>query len=731
MSKDSEITLLLRVKQVAHIVIRRWWLLLICVGVTVSAAYLFLRSQTPVYRATAKVVVSQRPPRVMTGVQEVTEVVDGTTRRYREYITTQLDVIRSYRVAAEVLDRLDLWNNPDLFDEAGNDSDKLTRKELELKRSAELASRIEAKDVPDSMIVEISFESASPELAAKVATTAAEVYRDQNLEQKKKITGDAGVGLAAALKKRLKEKDGAQGALDEFEASQNIGTLVTRRKEVTETLVLFNNKLREATANRIALHAEWQQIQAAKKRSVLGRAAPQLLENPVITELKLRYIRKQTDVTALAESHGRKHPKMIAARRQVGKLRTALRREISAILRSVNVRYKQAVVLEAGLAEQVAAAKKRDDALATHETRYQRMIKKLKQTEEEYEKVRKRLKETRLSRDVATNNIRVLNPALVPKEPIRPKRSLTLALAGMLGIIIGILLALLLETADTTIRGKAHVEEIVDAPCLGLIPNITVPGPMTQEEHRRQRDLYVHFRPTSEAAEMGRTLRTNLLFVSAERKLKTLLITSPLPQEGKTTVAIQTAIALAAAGGKTLLVEADMRRPRVEDSFALEVDTGLSLYLANEKLKISDVSFETEVPNLDVIVCGPIPPNPAELLNSARLDSLIEEASEKYDSILFDSPPVNAVADALIVTSRIDGVLLVAKCGRTTTEAIRHAHEALESVNAPLVGLVLNDMREAHFGYYGSRYYKKRYYRYGTDSGDQDDKKRSLEVVKS
>jgi capsular exopolysaccharide synthesis family protein len=229
----------------------------------------------------------------------------------------------------------------------------------------------------------------------------------------------------------------------------------------------------------------------------------------------------------------------------------------------------------------------------------------------------------------------------------------------------------------------------------------------------QERDLYVHAHPLSEPAEHARTLRTNLLFLSAERQLKTLLVTSPLPEEGKTTIAIQTSIALAAAGGRTILVEADMRRPRLAETLSLQGDIGLSSFLADRETKATDIIQNSAIPNLDVIVCGLIPPNPAELLNSLRLNQLIVKLQEKYDMIIMDSPPINAVSDALIMASRVDGVLLVAKSKQTTAEALKSAYRALHDVDAPVIGTVLNDLHRGYFGYYRKGYYRKGYYRTG------------------
>ena len=732
---EEEATFSDRMRTGVKVAAKRWWLVLICMAITVSLAYVFLSRQTPVYRATAKLVVGQRPPRVMTGIKEVAEMVDGMPFRFKEYMSTQLDIITSYEVARGVLDKEGLWADERLFGPATAKELELPAEELKLQRAAALARRIIARDVPDSMVVEVSFESSDPRLAAQIATATAEVYRDQNLELKKQIVGNAGDDLDRVIEGQSAEKVKLETALRNFEERQSVGTVRTRQRLVEAQLLNASAKLTEAQDARKKYEAELNVIRTIRKRGLLGVAAPQVLENPVITELKLRYIRQKTEVASLAETYGDKHPKIRAAKRQLYQLASSLKSEITAVLSSVEARLNKAVDLEGTYTRDLAEAQEAERQLADIAAAHDKLKKALTRKETMLDAVQKRKTETTLTRNLSSdtsNNIRLLNRALMPSTSIRPRRMLTLGASVFLGLLLGIGLSLLLETADTSIRSKAHAERVVGAPVIGLIPSIAVQGPISQPKHKRRRDLFVHYHPRSEVAEMGRALRTNLLFLSAERRLKTLAVTSPLPQEGKTTVAVQVSIALAAAGGRTVIIEADMRRPRLAETFAVGAKYGLSSYLTGQETNLDTVIQATEVPNLDTIVCGPIPSNPAELLNSGALDRLIAELGPRYDTLLFDTPPVNAVADALIMSGRMDGVLLVVKNEKTTTEALRHAYGSLESVNAPVLGLVLNDMDDANLGYYRGKYYRKGYYWKGPYASDEPEEDRpNLEVVKS
>ncbi len=725
---EHDKTLSNRMRGFGAIILKRWWLVIIGIGVTVSAAFVLLKYQVPYYRATSKLVVGMQPPRVMAGIQEVAEIMDGSPWRYREYMVTQLDIIRSYGVAAEVLDRLDLWDAEVIFGKASPLDAQLPAAELRLKRASYLASRIQAKDTPDSMIVEVSFEAPDPKIAAKIATTVAEVYRDQNLDLKKKVVQSAGDDLKEVEGKRREEKLAAEKAIEDFEKQVNVGTVPTRKKEVETTLNTYNRKLRDAIARKNILEAELEQIHKLKKKGGLGVAATQVLQNHVISELKLTYVRQQTAVSSLEEEYGPKHPKLISAKKQLGHISGALNSEVSAVLKSIESGFEKAKAEEDRFQVLVVDAERKEEQIAAISSQYDKLKKQYDSANELYERVRKRHEETTLTRELATNNIRVLNDALVPKAPVRPNRPLTIVLASFLGVLLGIGLALLMETADTSIRDKEHAERVSGLSVLGLIPAISTTAAAQQlgGEKKKSRDLYIHYFPHSEAAEMGRTLRTNLMFLSAERRLRTLMVTSPLPQDGKTTVASQICTTLAHAGQRVVIVEADMRRPRLAETFSVETDRGLSTYLSDPRATIDDVIQPSEVPGLDTIVCGPTPPNPAELLNSARLDQIIRELHERYDVVLFDTPPVNAVADAAIMTSRVDGVVLVAKCERTTSEALRHAMASLKSVGAPMLGMVLNDIRSSHFGYYRKKYYTKGYHYYRSQPAEVP----TLELIK-
>ncbi|HIA02637.1 MAG TPA: polysaccharide biosynthesis tyrosine autokinase [Myxococcales bacterium] len=700
-------------------ILRRWWWLVVTiVCVTIGVSYAILDRVSPRYRATATVVVSPKSPRVIADIQEFVELPGGSRRDFRAYVETQLGIIKSQRVSEIVLDELNLWDDERLFKSAEPKEkgleEAVSATELRLKRANLLSKRIKARRVPDSLTLEIQFEHSDPVLAAQVSNSVAAAYVSQNLDLKREVLSEARVDLKKLLVKRKISKEAAETSARIFEKEQDITAVGTRRKEVAGERSFYNEKVLEATSKVVRTEAELAEIKMTKRKGLfgVGGGAANAI-NPVLSELKVQAIKFHNEVSEYRLIYGKNHNKLIGAKARLSHVLSAASKEIKGLYRNAKARHEAAVMEKEKFDLQFESARKEDEALSSAVEEYKKLQKELNEQTALYDRIRKRYEETIITTSLAANNLRLLDYALVPEKPYWPRRGPIMLGSAFLGLLFGIGMAMLLERADTTIRDKTHAEAILKIPCLGLVPTIPIPSSQPGLEGIQERDLYVHAHPLSEPAEHARTLRTNLLFLSAERQLKTLLVTSPLPEEGKTTIAIQTCIALASAGGRTILVEADMRRPRLAETLSLKANIGLSTFLANRETEIQDIIQASAIPNLDVIPCGLIPPNPAELLNSLRLNQLIVKLQEKYDMIIVDSPPINAVSDALVMASRVDGVLLVAKAKQTTSEAVKSAYRALHDVDAPVIGTVLNDLQKGYFGYYRKGYYRKGYYRKG------------------
>jgi capsular exopolysaccharide synthesis family protein len=336
-----------------------------------------------------------------------------------------------------------------------------------------------------------------------------------------------------------------------------------------------------------------------------------------------------------------------------------------------------------------------------------------------------RLKEADLTGAQPFNNVRFLDRALIPRAPFKPDLQQALLAALVAGLALGVGLALVIELADTTVKSEADLAAISDVPFLGLMPVIPVVIPVKDDDRAGQlratqeRDLYILGNPRSAVAECARFIRTNLLFMSPDRPLRTIVVTSPSPQEGKSTTAVTTAISMAQAGSRTLIVDTDLRKPRLHRVFGIESDVGIANVLLNE-LSIEQAVQRTEVPNLDVLCCGTLPPNPAELLLSERFKDVVAELARRYERVIFDTPPMGPVTDPAILGTLVDGVLLVTKCEKTSKESMKQAIRALRDANARVFGVILNDVDVSSKRYAGAYY--AYYRRYGGYYGENETK---------
>ena len=273
-----------------------------------------------------------------------------------------------------------------------------------------------------------------------------------------------------------------------------------------------------------------------------------------------------------------------------------------------------------------------------------------------------------------------------------------------LGLSLGLALTFGLEYLDRTVKNQEDLDALLGLPFLGIIP--TVDHIVQSERERPEMHVFTH--PKSNVAECCRVVRTNVLFCSPDRPLKTMVVTSAGSAEGKTMNVLHLGIAMAQSGQRTLIVDSDMRRPRLHRTLRCSNERGLSGLIVGEG-DIDGAVKSTEVPNLFLLPCGPIPPNPAELLQTERFGALARQLAEKFDRVIFDSPPILAVTDAAILARVVDGTVLVVRAGRTSREAVTRGHQALSNVQSRLVGVVLNDvnLRNPHYAHYYSYYHQK------------------------
>ncbi len=501
-------------------------------------------------------------------------------------------------------------------------------------------------------------------------------------------------------------------------------SLDDKQSMLSQNLASINSKLTELHIKILEQDSKRKVIEQARNNIADEETLPEIRENHTISPLRETFVQLSKEYGELSSKYGPDHPRMKAIGGQMASITKSYQQEIDAVLIAFQKGYEELVENERSLKNLMEKTKQEAIEISKIEVEFKPLQRAQEQNTKMYGIIANRQKEIDITGPMKTNNVRVLERAIVPSAPIRPRPVQNLLIGLAFGLGLGIGLAFLIEALDNTIKTQADVEQFLGCPVLGLVPIIGAAAMAEAAEagdNLRERDLGVFLDPKSVAAECCRSIRTNILFMSPDRPLKTMVVTSPSPQEGKTTTAINLGVTMAEAGGKVLVIDTDMRRPRLHRSFGVPNQTGISTVIVG-KVKLEDAIKRTDVPNLDVLTCGPVPPNPSELLHTDRFAAVLEQCALLYDRIILDSPPTSAVTDPAVLGNLTDGVVLVVKAGETTRESAMHARRQLASAKARLVGVIVNaiDFSNPAYGY---EYYYRNYYRYGYTYGNGPDQK--------
>ncbi|HVV49926.1 MAG TPA: polysaccharide biosynthesis tyrosine autokinase [Polyangia bacterium] len=698
---------------------KRWPFVVLSMIVATVIAFVYTYRQPKIYEATCQVIIETMAPQVLPGSKDVVELGTGTYWANKEFYETQYRIIQSTSVGQRTAEKLGLQYDPDYAGLVGANHDLAA-----LGRA--VAAQLSIKPLKDSRLALITVDDRKPQRAALIANTVADTYIEYNLDYKLEGARSAMAWLAeqeAELKRQLED---SELKLYQYKKDRNLLAVSLDDKEsmLSQNLANVNGKLTELHIKLLELDAKRKMIQRARENIGDEETLPEIRENQTIQKLRESYVQLSKDYADLSARYGPEYPKMKSLNGQMETIRKAYQQEIDAVLATFEKAYQELLDNERSLKALMEEQKKEAIELSKIEVEYKPLKRASEQDEKMYGIIASRQKEIDITGPMKTNNVRVLERAIVPTVPVRPRPVQNLLLGLLLGLGTGIGLAFAIEALDNTLKTQADVEQLLGTPVLGLVPIIgAAPGGEASQagDNLRERDLGVFLDPKSVAAECCRSIRTNILFMSPDRPLKTMVVTSPSPQEGKTTTAINLGVTMAEAGGRVLIVDTDMRRPRLHRSFGVPNQTGISTVIVG-KATLQEAVKRTDVPNLDVLTCGPVPPNPSELLHTDRFGIVLAECAKLYDRIILDSPPTSAVTDPAVLGNLADGVVLVVKAGETTREAATHARRQLATAKARLFGVVVNaiDFSNPAYGY---EYYYRNYYRYGYTYGNGPDQK--------
>jgi capsular exopolysaccharide synthesis family protein len=693
---------------------RRWLILLVFLGVG-GATTLYATRQPKVYASQISIIIDPREPRFLDA--QIQDVNSDTYSNYwanKEYIETQFKVITSRAVSQRVVEKLGLHQDPGFLGTSKILDDK---QRLETMKRMDAVSLLQAKirvePQKDSRVALIKIEDSDPNRAALLANEVAQSYIDENLSLRLKVTENAQKWLDERRDNLSEQARTSEMALYTFRKKEDVlsTSMDDRASMVSQRLTATSTALTEVQLKIAALKARVTAIRSVQATHgaddrLWAEALPAARENQSLGELKKRFLSLKNECTDLESRYFESHPKLIECKDKLAAAERDFAHELSNLVISTEAELKEATEREKNLSQLFADAKSEAFEVEKKKLELDRLKRESDSNRRQYEAVFNRLKDIELSGLLRTSNVRVLDTARPMMGPIRPNVPQTVLLGLIAGLIAGLGLALLLEFMDSTVSTEQEIEERLGLSFLGFVPSIPA-------EATGPKDLYIHRQPKSIIAECTRAIRTNLLFMSPDQPFRRMLVTSSGPQEGKSTSVINMGIAMAQSGARVLIVDTDMRRPRLHKAFGVPNDVGVSSLVVGEG-KLDDAVKTTEVPGLFVMPCGPVPPNPAELLHTSAFQKLLEELNGRFDKVILDSPPVGAVADAAVLATLVDGVVLVLKAGVTNRQVAMRTLRTLRDVNAKLYGAVLNDVsleKSRYVDYYYG--YSYRYYGYG------------------
>jgi succinoglycan biosynthesis transport protein ExoP len=704
-----------------RVVRKRWPFVALSTILGVAGAFVYTYRQPKIYEASCQIVIEATAPQVLQ-VKDAIEMGSGTMFASKEFFETQYRIIQSSAVAQRVADKLGLAHDPDYSGLVGRGSNA---DGLNLARA--LSRQVSVKPIKDTRVSQIVVQDHKPERAAILANMFAETYIESNLDYKLEGSRAANAWLSEQEVELRKKLEDSELALFKFKKDRGLLDInLGQKQNMTEQILTsLNEKLAAIRIKRLELESTRQLVQAAHDEAD-KESVPAVEGMDSLQEMRSHFLIYAKEKADLAGKYGPEHPRIKIIDAQMEAVSKAYQHEIETNLRIFENKYQALISTEKSLLTMMDKEKLNAIELSKLGVEYKPYERTAEENAKVYELIARRQKEIDLTGLLRSNNVRILERAITPGSPASPKPMQNLLIALMCGFSLGIGLAFAIELLDNTLKTQIDVETFLGVPVLGLIPiigqgKLDAKGKDKEgktDEQVRDRDLGIFREPRSMAAECCRSIRTNILFMSPDHPIRTMVITSPSPQEGKTTTAINLAVAMAEAGGRVLLIDTDMRRPRLHRSFAVPNQVGVStLILGNSKL--DDAIKHTDVPNLDLLPCGPIPPNPSELLHTKRFAQILEDCKTRYERIILDSPPTSAVTDPAVLGNLADGVILIVKGASTTREAAAHARRQLISAKCRLLGVIVNEIDFSNPGYGYHYYYYRKYSRYGyTYGGD-------------
>ena len=568
-------------------------------------------------------------------------------------------------------------------------------------------------------IINVSYTHTDPVLARDIVNTLVQVYLDQSLSSKTEEASRTVTFIEEQLQGTRSELEQSEKNLQSYKATTGVVKLDTEAEELIKKLSDIEKERAAVILQRKQTEFALTALQEAARKGEIY-APVGFRDDPQISAMANRLTELAVQKGALISGNTENHPQVKALQSQIDELQRKIQSTYETARRNLG---RQEISIE----QQIKQYEDKLRTLPATERDLAGLMRFSKVNADIYTFLLQKHEEARIAKASTISNIKVVDPAIIPDNPLKPQKKKNLLLGLLLGLMAGVGAVFFIEYLDDTVKGPEEAQRVIGAPILAIIPFIDSDEEQKSDLHT---SLITHLRPKSAIAEAFRSLRTSLHFSAINREKQVLIVTSTFPGEGKSTIAANLAITLSQTGARVLVIDGDMRRPSLHSKFKHSKVPGLSELLAGDVASAS-LLHDTGIPNLSLITAGTTPPNPAELLGSEKMAELLTVLRAQYDHIIIDAPPVLAVTDAPLLTNRCDLVLVVLETERVPVKAAQRMVEMLTNVRAPVGGIVINDKSNTsmeRYGYYGRNYSTNDYYAEDEESQAELSRKRKQKV---
>jgi succinoglycan biosynthesis transport protein ExoP len=680
------------------------WAVIAITALTITAAVVYTNRQASLYEAEASVQIEPRIPDLIG--QGQAELLRGGGGATVDYYKQQKQVLGSYSLVRQTVAQHRLY----LRVLTAVDQVNTNVEELIDRATALIRNNLSIKYPDQDRIMYVVVRDESPQLAADIANAHVATYIEYSKGLLSTDTREASSALTTEFDDAETKLREAESALYQFQKDNGLLaiSLEDQQSMVSTGITTYTAKLNDAHSRRIELESMLARMKEAAQGDVLQSPLLSMgTDTGSFNALLAQYYTERNQFTELENEVGPKNPQYQMQKAKMDDLYTALQTEAKRQLATVDEQLQAVMSTEVALKSEVDKATKTALALGPKIVAYNELLRRKKSLEDRYNILRTRLSATdmtdRISRDMDSTNVRPLDAALVPTKPVYPNLRANIVAAIAVSLMLSLGLVFLIVFLDRSIKTTDDAQQAAGAPILGIIPLLDEAD--LEKGDIRARDLYVHKNPTSLTAECCRSLRTNIMFSGAGREIKTLVVSSANQGEGKTTSVIYLGTTMAQSGQRVLLVDTDMRRPRLHTATGVPRNVGLSNLLVGDQ-QPEDVIKSTEIPGLFVLPCGPTPPNPAELLMSTRFELVLGQLAKRFDRIILDSPPLHVVTDGVVLSKHADGMILIVKAAQTLRDELKRSARHVRNVGGTICGVIVNGIEpDSHSGYSYYTYY--------------------------